>query len=325
MRNFVLVCMVALVSIAVLAFRAAGQEDKRIALTPAWALHVPDKLQPKVQPNAEEPKGPIHVPGSSKTYTVAEIDDLTNPPDWFPEEHGAVPSIVQHAKGAALACGSCHLMSGQGHPESANLAGLPVEYLVRQMADFKSGARKDPARMSEIGIAISKEDARQAAVWFASLKPSVWVKVVEKDIVPKSYVAVGGRMRLLWVPNATEPIGNRIIELPEDAARATSRDPHSGFIAYVPTGSIAKGEALVKTGGSGKTIACGFCHGDDLKGIGDVPRIAGLHPAYIVRQLWYFQGQAYNGTSSGLMKKVVANLYREDMMAIAAYAASLAP
>ena len=319
MRNFVLVWTVFLFSISVLALPAAGQDKAPAQLQ--WAFNVPDKQQP----NREEPKGPIHVPGSSKTYTAAQIDDLTNPPDWFPQEHDAVPSIVQRAKGGALACGSCHLMSGQGHPESASLAGLPVEYLVRQMADFKSGARKDPERMTAIGKALSDEDARQAAEWFASLKPSAWVKVVENDTVPKSYVATRGRMRLPWVPNATEPIGQRIIELPEDPARATSRDPHSGFIAYVPTGSIAKGEALVKTGGSGKTIACGICHGDDLNGIGDVPRLAGLHPAYIVRQLWYFQGEAYSGTSSALMKRVVPKLNLDDMIAIAAYAASLAP
>jgi cytochrome c553 len=216
-------------------------------------------------------------------------------------------------------------MSGHGHPESADLAGLPLEYLLRQMADFKSGARVDPARMSDIGKALSTEDARQAAEWFASLKPSAWVKVVEKDMAPKSYVATRGRMRLAWTPEVMEPIRNRIIELPEDAARATSRDPHSGFIAYVPPGSLAKGEELVKTGGSGKTIPCAICHGDDLKGIGDVPRIAGLHPDYLVRQLWYFQGRTYNGTSSALMKKVVAKLYQEDILAIGAYVASLAP
>jgi cytochrome c553 len=33
-----------------------------------------------------------------------------------------------------MACGSCHLMSGQGHPESADIAGMPAEYLIRQMA-----------------------------------------------------------------------------------------------------------------------------------------------------------------------------------------------
>jgi cytochrome c553 len=194
------------------------------------------------------------------------------------------------------------------------------------MADFKIGTINDISQMSAIGEAISSDDARKAAEWFASLKPSAWVKVVETDMVPRSYVTLKGRMRFAWPGNIKERIGNRIIELPEDPARAKNRDPHSGFIAYVPKGSIAKGEALVKTGGSGKTIACGICHGDSLEGIGDVPRLAGLHPTYIFRQLLYFyEGGAYTGTSAALMKKVVPKLTEDDMIAIAAYAASLNP
>src|SRR5437773_12501271 len=65
------------------------------------------------------------------------------------------------------------------------------------------------------------------------------------------------------------PIGNRIIELPEDPVRAQSRDPHSGFVAHVPTGSLAKGEALVSSGNSGKTIPCAICHGSTLQGLGE--------------------------------------------------------
>jgi cytochrome c553 len=289
---------------------------------PAWAFLAPDKQQPP----ASEESGPIHIPGSTKEYTAAQIDDLSNPPVWFPDEHGAAPSIVQHGKGAVLACGSCHLMSGHGHQESADLAGLSAEYIVRTMGDFKSGTRIDPARMNAIAKAMSDDDVRQAAEYFAALKPGGWIKVVETDTVPKSYVSVKGRQRLPLPGGGMEPLGNRIIELPQDLARATSRDPHSGFIAYVPVGSIAKGAALVKTGGAttgaGKTIACGICHGDSLEGSGDVPRIAGLHPAYVGRQLYAFQTGTNHSVSSALMKKVVANLTADDILAIAAYTAT---
>ncbi len=285
---------------------------------PAWAFLAPDKQQPP----ASEESGPIKVPGSSKEYTAAQIDDLSNPPVWFPDEAGAAPSIVQRGKGAALACGSCHLMSGHGHQESADLAGLSAEYIVRTMGDFKSGTRIDPARMNAIAKGMSDDDVRQAAEYFAALKPGGWVKVVEADTVPKSYVSVKGRQRLPLPGGGTEPLGNRIIELPQDLARATSRDPHSGFIAYVPMGSVAKGAALVKTGGSNKTIACAICHGDSLEGLGDVPRIAGLHPAYVARQLYAFQTGTNHSVSSALMKKVVANLTPDDILAIAAYAAA---
>jgi cytochrome c553 len=310
--------LVALVATFVAVAQTPSAENGR----PAWAFLTPDKQQP---PSSEE-TSPIHIPGSSKEYTAAQIDDLSNPPDWFPDEHKPAPSIIQHGKGAALACGACHLMSGHGHQESADLAGLSAEYIVRTMSDFKTDARIDPARMNAIAKGMSDEDVRQAAEWFAALKPGGWVKVVEADTVPTSYVSVKGRQRLPLPGGGTEPLGNRIIELPQDVARATSRDPHSGFIAYVPTGSVAKGAALVKTGGastgSGKTIACGICHGDSLEGLGDVPRLAGLHPAYVARQLYAFQTGTNHSVSSALMKKVVANLNADDLIAISAYIAA---
>jgi cytochrome c553 len=285
---------------------------------PDWALLTPDKQQP---PSSEE-SGPIHIPGSAKEYTAAQIDDLSNPPVWFPGETTSAPPIVLHAKGAALACGACHLMSGHGHQESADLAGLSSGYIVRTMQDFKSGVRIDPARMNAIAKGMPDDDIQQAAEYFAALKPGGWIKVMETETVPKSYVSVKGRQRLPLPGGGMEPLGDRIIELPEDVARATSRDPHSGFVAYVPVGSVAKGSALVKTGGAGKTIACGICHGDSLEGLGDVPRIAGLHPAYVARQLYAFQTGTNHSVSSALMKKVVANLTSDDILAISAYAAT---
>ena len=295
-----------------------AQSPQSDANRPAWAFLTPDKQQPA----SSEESGPIHIPGSTKEYTAAQIDDLSNPPDWFPDQHGSAPSIIQHAKGAALACGACHLMSGHGHQESADLAGLNAEYIIHTMNDFKSGSRIEPARMNAIAKAISDEDIKQAAEWFAAMKPGGWVKVVEADTVPKSYVSVKGRQRLPLPAGGTEPLGNRIVELPLDVARATSRDPHSGFIAYVPKGSLFKGEALVKNGAGGKTISCTICHGDSLEGLGDVPRIAGLHPAYVARQLYAFQTGTNHSVSSALMKKVVANLTADDILAIAAYTAS---
>jgi cytochrome c553 len=306
---------ITLLSVVAVAQQGAG-------VRPDWAFPAPDKDQPSAGESSEA----RHIPGSTKAYTPAQIDDLSNPPDWFAEEHGQVPAIVQRASGPnALACGSCHLMSGHGHPESADLAGMPVEYLIRQMADFKSGVRKDPARMNGIAKATTDQEVRQASEWFASLKPGGWMTVKETDTVPKSYVSVKGRMRLPHPAGGTEPLGKRIIELPDDPLRATSRDPHSGFTAWVPKGSIAKGADLVAGKKAGKTITCSICHGDSLAGLGDVPRIAGLHPIYIVRQLSNFQTGASGGTAAALMKKVVANLNEDDMIAIAAYAASLKP
>ena len=119
--------------------------------------------------------------------------------------------------------------------------------------------------MNGIVQGLSDEEVRKAAEWFAGLKPQAWTKVTEAAMVPRTFVG-GGRMRFVSPDGGMEPIGNRIITLPQDQSRATRRDPHSGFIAYVPPGSLAKGEALVKNGGNGKTIACAICHGETLLG-----------------------------------------------------------
>ena len=289
---------------------------------PSWAYNIPDK----VQPPSDEPKGTVRAPGSAKEYDAAKVASNANPPDWFPEEHPPAPRSVKGEVGAMLAaCGSCHLMSGQGHPESADIAGLPAEYIVRQMNYFKSGARKDDARMGPIAKATSDEDVRQAAEYYAAIKPIPWVKVIETNTPPRTYINTAGRHRIPYPDGTTEPIGHRIIETPQDAFRMAIRDPHSGFIAYVPPGSIARGEQLVKTGGSSQTIQCAVCHGDDLKGLGDVPRLAGLQPVYIARQLITLQNGTSAGKAAALMKKVVANLTEDEIIAISAYLGSLLP
>jgi cytochrome c553 len=284
----------------------------------SWAFPVKNGDLPPEDP------GPKTIPGSTKSYPQSQIEDLANPPDWFPNEHPPAPQIVQHGHGDALACGACHLMSGVGHPESADMAGLSAEYIRRQLADFKSGKRKEPNRMNTIANALSDEEGKQAAEWFASLKPYVWTKVVEAAMVPKTFVG-GGRMRFVQPNGGMEPIGSRIITIPQDVTRVTKRDPHSGFTAYVPPGSIKKGEAFVKNGGGGKSVNCTICHGDSLQGLGNVPRIAGLHPIYIARQLHQFKDGTRSGGDAPLMKKPVSQMTDDDIIAVAAYLGSLKP
>ena len=284
----------------------------------SWAFAATNGALP-----AEAPTTANSVPGSSKSYTRSQIDDLNNPPDWFPDEHPAAPSIVQKGHDGALACGACHLMSGTGHPESADLVGLPAEYIRRTMMDFKSGVRVEVNRMNTISKAMSNEEIQQAADFFSALKPVKWTEVKEVSTVPKTFVG-GGRMRYASPEGGTEPLGNRVITLPQDQARVTKRDPHSGFISYVPVGSIKKGETLVKTGG-GKSVQCTMCHGDTLHGLGNVPRLAGRHPAYLARQLYMFKDGRRNGGDAALMKRPVASLSDDDIINIVAYLASLDP
>jgi cytochrome c553 len=198
------------------------------------------------------------------------------------------------------------------------------------MADYKSGARGTsipgrlpPSLMIGLSKAISDEEVQTAAAYFSDLRPRKRIKVVESDTAPKSYIA-----GLLWAAvegGEREPLGQRILELPDDLQVFESRDPRSTFTAYVPVDSLAKGEALVNKGGPGKTLQCAPCHGPDLKGLGPLPSIVGRSPSYMFRQLYDFAHGARTGEWSPLMAQVVSNLDQNDMLAIVAYLASLDP
>jgi cytochrome c553 len=123
--------------------------------------------------------------------------------------------------------------------------------------------------------------------------------------------------------------------MPENEEQAELyRNPRSGFVAYVPVGSINKGKDLVTTGGArivgkefirGKTTPCITCHGPDLMGVADIPPIAGRSPSYMVRQMWDMQQGTRNSEAAQLMRLVLLNLTRDDMLAIAAYVSSRPP
>jgi len=242
-----------------------------------------------------------------------------------------MPDIVKFGrKPDVRACSSCHRAEGTGGPENASLAGLPVAYFMQQIADFKSGARKfsgpqrSPVLLMNASVKpMTDAEVLAAAEYYAALKPKRIIKVVESDTVPKNYIA---RVFYAKAPEGgSEPLGKRIIEMPDDIDQFELRDTRAQFTAYVPVGSIGKGEALVKSGGDGVTMPCGSCHGLDLKGSGPIPPIAGRSPSYLVRQLYDFQQGTRAGSSSALMKPAVAKLSQDDMIAVAAYVASQAP
>lgn len=307
---------------------------------PPWAYTVNPPAAPGAKPSAsasaqsgstelrrDEPRT---IPGSSVTLTVAQTRDANNPPDWFPEAHPPMPPSVAHGrKGELRACGFCHLVNGQGRPENASLAGLPAAYIVQQMADFKNGDRKSaeprmgpPNAMIQDAKAATDEDIRTAAAYFSSFPYKKWIRVVESAEVPKTRIQ--GSMHVPTNDGA-EPMGRRIIEIPEDVSRTELRDASSGFVAYVPLGSIARGMELVRNGGNGRTVACGTCHGATLKGLGPVPPLAGRSPSYTVRQMFDLQQGVRKGPWSPLMKAAVEKLTIDDMIAIAAYTASREP
>ncbi len=294
---------------------------------PAWAYPInPPGFQPETDSGESR-----RVPDSTLSITLTQVRNLYYVPDWHPEDHPPMPRIVANGrKPDVFACGSCHRANGIGGPENANLTGLTPGYMARQFAAFRDGTRNtsEPrrtfyAKMIQIARAITDEDLAAASQYFAGLPYRSMVDVVEADAVPKTRSA---GWHLSVVQDAgTEPIGERIIEVPADNERFASRDTRVRSIAYVPRGSIARGKLLATTGGDGRTVVCSTCHGTDLKGTAIAPAISGRSPSFVVRQLYDIQAGNRTGANAAPMKPTVEHLTLNDMIALAAYTSSLKP
>jgi cytochrome c553 len=299
--------------------------DARALSPPPWAYPV----NPPDMPPSARGSAPVHIPQSDRTFLPSQLTDRFAAPDWFPNDHPAMPDVVARGRSPDVyACAYCHLPDGAGRPENASIAGLSVDYIVQQLEDMRSAARatavperQPPQMMLALARSMTDSEIRIAAEYFAGLQPHNRTRVIETSTVPHTHVA--GWFLAADRNAPKEPIGQRIIEVPADLERFEDRDARVGILAYVPPGSIKAGEALIKTGGANKTLVCASCHGANLKGTGNVPAIAGRSPSYIVRQLFDIQSGSRAGTATSPMMDVVRDLQVTDMIAIASYLASL--
>jgi len=286
---------------------------------PDWARPTPGPL---VVATPVDDGQPHHVPGSTVSFTEKQLNNSHIGKDWFPAEHPPMPPSVGGSDDAKVpVCAACHLPNGMGHPESAALAGLSAKYIVGEIGDILNGTRQTVGTMKSVVVQLSPADIQQAADYYASLHRVPSVTVTESATVPATYV-IAGSLRLPLPGASAEPIGHRIIELPQSLPGVLDHDPHTGWIAYVPPGSVAAGRALVQGTGA---IACSACHAAGLHGSGDIPWIAGRSPEYVYRQLWDFKHRVHNAPSDAPMEAVAANLGDDQLIAIAAYLGTLKP
>ena len=296
---------------------------------PAWAYHITPDGSPPL-PARTDDGSQRKFPDSEVSMTLTQTRDRFLAPDWHPASHPAMPEPVLHGrKPNTYACGFCHRAEGQGGPESANISGLNKDYIVRQVQEIRSHARQTAVDQrlpivvkSQVFNSVTDAELIEAATYFSSLPAHSYLRVVETDVVAKTAVYANGF--LIPAPEGgTEPLGQRIIEIPDDVARFEMRDTRAPITAFVPRGSIARGRALAESGGEAG-LACAACHGEGLKG-GIGPRLAGHYATYLVRQLHDLKTGRRKGEQAGQMAATVEKLTLPDMIALAAYAASLTP
>ncbi len=291
---------------------------------PRWAF--PTTLPAPPDPDSTR----LHrIPGSDRRFTQKQAFDRNAPVDWFPDSHPAAPrSVMFGRRPAAWACGFCHLHDGAGRPENAVLAGLPAEYIVRQVHAIRDGTRRSANPRSPMtsmhmqAKLYTDAEVAEAAAYFSRLALARRNRIVESDSVPRHRVA-----GVIYARAGTRqvPIAGRLIEMPDDFERHALHDPTVRYTTYVPTGSLALGKRLVVQGPAGIATAGATCHGAALLGMGAIPPIAGRSPQYVLRQLISLRTGARADSGSAPMMAVVQALTLPQMVAISAYVGSLEP
>ncbi len=266
------------------------------------------------------PSEEVRLPDSPVIFHRADFKGMGQAIDWFPDAHPPAPEVVLHATAdGGYPCGYCHLPDGRGRPENARLQGLPVEYIVGQVEAFASGARGAalpdylPTKyMTEVAHAIKSADLKAAAAYFSQLEPQSHTQIIEAVTIP---AATAWHFVYRFDRSRHEALGQRIVEGPVDAERFELRDPETRYVAYVPTGAIARGRAIAEQGASGGP-ACVSCHGQALIGI------AGASPTFLVRQLMGFRSKARNDAGAAPMQEVARQLTDAQMIDVAAFVGS---
>ena len=292
----------------------------------AWAFPpaVPAKMPP-----SDKPK-PVRPPGLAPSKVETEKRSISRAVDWRPAEHAPMPAAVAGTgREGALACGYCHLPDGQGRPENASIAGLPAHYMVAQVSAFVAGQRGEGAAersplwfMHQAALQVTPPEIAEAAAYFAKVKYVSRIKVVEAATIPT--VLAGSSIYHLSPAGGREPLGQRIIEVPDDFEQFELRDGHGMYTAYAPPGAVKRGRALAASGGAAGQ-ACALCHGAGLKGAAIGPPLAGRSPSYLFRQLYLLQTGNRHDAGAVLMGPVVKSMTMAEMIDVAVYTGSLKP
>lgn len=236
----------------------------------------------------------------------------------------AMPLSV--ATGKPLPCMQCHLANGGSHPESAAIAGLSANYIIEQVHAFRDGERVDTrtGRMVQAAKLISEKDLKEAAEYYAAIGPNrqkVFKTVIGTEIPKGPEPFGGGGFRYHAPEGGTEPLPpGRIVEVAENDDLVRARDQiDGGFVQYVHPEDMALGEKVAAEG------KCETCHGEGFKGKGNVPRLAGQHSLYLIRQLKDMQTGARKDKNVAAMKAIADRLSDREIVAVSAYAASREP
>lgn len=103
-----------------------------------------------------------------------------------------VSATIFTGRGEQWACASCHGDLGQGRENVPRLAGLPADYIVKQINDFARGRRLNES-MRIVATSLAEEEKRQLGQYYAGLRvPSNAKPELGGDLVRGQALALHG-------------------------------------------------------------------------------------------------------------------------------------
>jgi len=195
----------------------------------------------------------------------------------------AVQGDADAGKAKSAMCGACHGATGiSPAPTYPNLAGQQAAYLVKQLADFKSGARTD-MMMAPMAVNLSEQDIADLGAYFSSQ--------------PRS--------------------GEQATASADDTAPTAASSAPTGNVEIVTSTSAKAIYAGDVKSGQEKSAMCVACHGTDGNSLVSMyPKLAGQSANYLSKQLADFKSGA---RVDPVMVGMVAGLSSADMDDLAAY------
>jgi cytochrome c553 len=146
--------------------------------------------------------------------------------------------------------------------------------------------------------------------------------------IPQNPILAGQTSRYIYLQLKDFKEGRRKDPLMSPMAANLSKKDMFDIAAYYaaqkPTSQNSRGDA--SKAGRGKQVAdaalCTMCHLGGFSGQNEVPRAAGQHYEYVLKQLRDFKTKA-RSNDAGNMTAVLRTILDEDLEALAAYIASL--
>jgi hypothetical protein len=198
---------------------------------PAWRMPFPPAPPPGSAPPApvNDDGKMLSLPGTDLQFHVQQgswpreattTRTAPHPPTGIPETIRRCPkSSPRVTMRAASSRARSAPAARQGTSRERAADGATAGYTVQQLMDFKNGLRRsgDPRKgntnnMINFAKAMTDQEMREAAAYYAAQKWTPWIRVVESAQAPKVRSQAGMWIPLQGADAGMDPIGARIIE-----------------------------------------------------------------------------------------------------------------